>query len=52
MYPRLFLAKNLLKDDGVIFISIDGNKVHNLSLLMNEIFGGKRILKDVLHVEE
>ncbi|MDR0799944.1 MAG: site-specific DNA-methyltransferase, partial [Endomicrobium sp.] len=33
MYPRLFLAKNLLKDDGVIFISIDDNEVHNLRLL-------------------
>lgn len=39
MYPRLFLAKNLLKDDGVIFISIDDNEVGNLRLLMNEIFG-------------
>lgn len=39
MYPRLFLAKNLLKDDGVIFVHIDDNEVHNLRLLMNEIFG-------------
>ncbi len=39
MYPRLFLARNLLKDDGVIFISIDDNEVHNLRLIMNEIFG-------------
>ena len=39
MYPRLFLAKNLLRDDGVIFISIDYNEEHNLKLLMNEIFG-------------
>ncbi len=39
MYPRLFLAKNLLKDDGVIFVSIDDHEVHNLKLLMNEIFG-------------
>lgn len=39
MYPRLFLARNLLKDDGVIFVSIDDNEVHNLRLLMNEIFG-------------
>ena len=37
--PRLYLAKNLLRDDGVIFISIDDNEVHNLRLLMNEIFG-------------
>ena len=39
MYPRLFLAKNLLKEDGVIFISIDDNEVINLKLLCNEIFG-------------
>ena len=39
MYPRLFLAKNLLRQDGVIFVSIDDNEVHNLRLLMNEIFG-------------
>ena len=39
MYPRLHLAKNLLKEDGVIFVSIDDNEVHNLRLLMNEIFG-------------
>ncbi len=39
MYPRLFLAKNLLTEDGVIFIHIDDNEVHNLRLLMSEIFG-------------
>ncbi|MBK7214547.1 MAG: site-specific DNA-methyltransferase [Bacteroidales bacterium] len=39
MYPRLFLAKNLLLEDGVIFISIDDNEVHNLRALCNEIFG-------------
>ncbi|GAQ13481.1 type III restriction-modification system methylation subunit [Myroides odoratimimus] len=39
MMPRLYLAKNLLKKDGVIFVSIDDNEVHNLRLLMNEIFG-------------
>lgn len=39
MYPRMFLAKNLLREDGVIFVSIDDNEVHNLRLLMNEIFG-------------
>ena len=39
MYPRLKLARNLLKDDGLIFISIDDNEVSNLVSLMNEIFG-------------
>ncbi|MDD3065825.1 MAG: site-specific DNA-methyltransferase, partial [Endomicrobiaceae bacterium] len=39
MYPRLKLAWNLLRDDGVIFISIDDNEVHHLRMLMDEIFG-------------
>lgn len=39
MYPRLKLARNLLKDDGVIFISIDENEIDNLKKLCNEIFG-------------
>ncbi len=39
MYPRLFLARQLLRDDGVIFVSIDDNEVHNLRLIMDEIFG-------------
>ena len=39
MYPRLKLARNLLKDDGVIFISIDDNEVHNLKKICDEIFG-------------
>ena len=42
MYPRLFLARNLLRDDGVIFVSIDDNEVHNLRLMMNEIFGEEK----------
>ena len=39
MYPRLRLAANLLRDDGVIFISIDDNEVDNLKRLCNEVFG-------------
>lgn len=39
MYPRLRLASNLLRDDGVIFISIDDNEVHNLRKLCDEVFG-------------
>ena len=39
MYPRLKLARNLLKDDGVIFISIDDNEVGNLRKVCDEIFG-------------
>ena len=39
MYPRLFLARNLLAEDGVIFISIDDHEVDNLKKMCNEIFG-------------
>jgi len=39
MYPRIFLARNLLRKDGVIFVSIDEHEVHDLRLMMNEIFG-------------
>lgn len=46
MYPRLFLARNLLRDDGVIFVSIDDNEVHNLRLLMNEIFGEENFVAE------
>ncbi|MGG3841863.1 site-specific DNA-methyltransferase [Anoxybacillus kestanbolensis] len=39
MYPRLYIAKQLLKEDGVIFVSIDDNEVAQLRILMDEIFG-------------
>ena len=39
MYPRLWLAKRLLKENGVILLSIDDNEQANLTLLLNEIFG-------------
>lgn len=39
IYPRLFLARNLLREDGIIFISIDDNEVDNLKKICNEIFG-------------
>ncbi len=48
MYPRLFLAKNLLQSDGVIFIHIDDNEVHNLRLLMNEIFGEENFFAQII----
>lgn len=44
MYPRLFLAKNLLCQDGAIFVSIDDNEVHNLRCMMNEIFGEENFM--------
>ncbi len=39
MYPRLVVARQLLRDDGVIFVSIDDHEVHDLRLVMNEVFG-------------
>ena len=39
MYPRLKLARNLLTDDGMIFISIDENEVHNMRKIADEVFG-------------
>ena len=48
MYPRLFLAKNLMRDDGVIFIHIDDNEVHNLRLVMNEIFGEENFVAQIV----
>ncbi len=41
IYPRLLLAKEFLTDDGIIFISIDDNEIHNLRILMDEIFGSQ-----------
>jgi adenine-specific DNA-methyltransferase len=48
MYPRLFLAKNLLRDDGVIFISIDDNEVCNLRKICDEIFGEENFVAVLL----
>jgi len=48
MYPRLYLAKNLLQEDGVIFISIDDNEVDNLKILCNEIFGEANFLAQII----
>lgn len=47
MYPRLRLSRNLLKDDGIIFISIDDNEAHNLKALMNEIFGEENFIANI-----
>ena len=44
MYPRLKLARNLLRDDGVIFISIDDNEVTNLRKLCDEVFGERNFV--------
>jgi adenine-specific DNA-methyltransferase len=44
MYPRLYLARNLMREDGVIFVSIDDNEQSNLKLLMDEIFGEENLI--------
>jgi adenine-specific DNA-methyltransferase len=48
MYPRLFLARNLLKENGVIFVSIDDHEVHNLRLLMDEVFGEENFVDCII----
>ena len=48
MYPRLFLARNLLREDGVIFVSIDDHEVSNLRMVMDEIFGEENFLAEIV----
>lgn len=47
LYPRLRLAKDLLSDDGVIFISIDDNEIDNLKKICNEIFGEINLVAEI-----
>jgi len=47
MYPRLYVARELLKDDGVIFISIDDNEVAQLKMLCDEVFGEENFIAEV-----
>ena len=48
MYPRLYLAKNLLREDGVVFISIDDNEQANLKKLCDEIFGEENFIDTIV----
>ncbi|STP08117.1 type III restriction-modification system modification subunit [Helicobacter fennelliae] len=48
MYPRLYIARQLLRDDGVIFISIDDNEQANLKLLCDEIFGEDNFVANII----
>jgi adenine-specific DNA-methyltransferase len=48
MYPRLRLARNLLRDDGVIVVSIDDNESYNLRHLLNEIFGEENFIASLV----
>lgn len=48
MYPRLFLARNLLREDGFIFVSIDDHEVDNLRRICNEVFGEENFLGSIV----
>ncbi len=48
MYPRLFLARNLLREDGVLYISIDDNEVQNLISVCKEIFGEENFIGEII----
>jgi adenine-specific DNA-methyltransferase len=48
MYPRLMLARNLLKDDGVIFISIDDHEQSNLKKICDEVFGAENFIAQII----
>lgn len=47
MYPRLYLARNLLREDGVIFISIDDHEVDNLMKICSEIYGEENLIANI-----
>ncbi len=48
MYPRLFLARQLLREDGVIFVSIDDNEASNLRLIMSELYGEENFIAQIV----
>ncbi|HRX10338.1 MAG TPA: site-specific DNA-methyltransferase [Draconibacterium sp.] len=48
MLPRLFIARNLLREDGVLFVSIDDNEAYTLKLLLDEIFGEENFLGNII----
>ena len=48
MYPRLYLARNLLRDDGIIFISIDDSEYENLKKICDEVFGEENFLENII----
>lgn len=47
MYPRLFLARQILRDDGLICVSIDDNELHHLRMLLNEVFGEENFVATI-----
>jgi adenine-specific DNA-methyltransferase len=48
MYPRLFLARQLLTDDGIICVSIDDHEIHHLRIVMNEVFGEENFVSTIV----
>src|SRR3989344_1781879 len=48
MYPRLTLLRELLKEDGVIFVSMNDNEIHRLRMLMDEIFGEDNFIANIV----
>ena len=52
MYPRLKLARDLLSDDGVIYISIDDNEVHNLRKICDEVFGEDNFIAQFVWIKK
>ena len=48
MYPRLRLLRDFLREDGVIFVSIDDNENHHLRFVMNEVFGARCFIGDII----
>lgn len=48
MFPRMVLGRNLLRRDGVIFVTIDDHEVHNLRLLLDEVFGPENFVASVI----
>ena len=48
MFPRLYLARNLLREDGVMFVSIDDNEQANLKLMLDEIFGQENFVANII----
>lgn len=48
MYPRLFLSRNLLRNDGIIFITIDDNEIHNLKRMMDDIYGEDNFIGTII----
>lgn len=48
LWPRLYLGRNLLREDGVMLVAIDDHEVHNLRLLLNEVFGEENFIAQII----